>query len=70
MRAVAPARAEIEQPVAVNASIAATACEPAPSVVRRPAQTVTCTAALAGTTRTVQLTVRDTVGAVAVTSVS
>jgi hypothetical protein len=62
----------LEQLVAANASLAATVdCGPAAWVVRRPGQQLSCTAALAdGTTRTVQLTVRDAAGNVAITSVS
>ena len=62
----------LEQFVAANASLAATVdCGPAAWVVRRPGQQVSCSAALAdGTTRTVQVTVRDPAGNVAIASVS
>ncbi|MET0627882.1 MAG: DUF4333 domain-containing protein [Acidimicrobiia bacterium] len=61
----------MEQFVAANASLSATVdCGPA-FLVRRPGDTVTCSAALAdGTTRVVTLTVRDTSGAVTITSVA
>jgi hypothetical protein len=70
-QAVIPAQA-LRDFVAQNASIPATVdCGPAPWRVARPGQTVDCRAALAdGTTRNVQLTVRDLEGNVEVTSVT
>jgi hypothetical protein len=62
----------LEQLVAANASLPATVdCGPAAWIVRRPGQQLTCSAALAdGTTRTVQVTVRDTAGNAVITAVS
>jgi hypothetical protein len=62
----------LEQFVAANASLGAVVdCGPLPTIVRRPGQTVTCTAALEdGTRRTVTLSVRDTAGTVVITSVA
>ncbi|MFI5047717.1 MAG: DUF4333 domain-containing protein [Acidimicrobiia bacterium] len=61
----------LEQFVAANASLGAIVdCGPAPMIVRRPGQTVTCAAALEdGTRRTVTLSVRDTAGTVAIVAV-
>jgi len=65
------AKSALEQFVASNATIGATVdCGPAPVIVRRPGQTVTCRAALEdGTTRTVTLSVRDPAGTVVVAAV-
>jgi len=70
-QAVLP-KAQLEQFVSANTSLPATAdCGPAPFRVARPSQVVTCRAALAdGTARTVELTVADTAGNVAITGVS
>jgi hypothetical protein len=58
----------LESLVAANASIPATAdCGPTAWLVRNPGDVVSCAAALSdGTTRTVQLTVRDTAGNVTI----
>ena len=65
-------KAALEQFVASNASLRALVdCGPAPAVVRRPGQNVTCTATLEdGTRRNVTLNVRDTAGTVAIASVT
>jgi hypothetical protein len=62
----------LEQFVAANASLGAVVdCGPAPAIVRRPGQTVSCHAALDdGTTRTVTLSVRDAAGTVVIAGVS
>jgi hypothetical protein len=65
-------RQALEQFVATNASLPATvSCGTTAWLVLRPAQQLTCHAAIAdGTTRDVQLTVRDTAGNVTITGVS
>jgi hypothetical protein len=63
-------KAALEQFVAANASLEATVDCGLPWIVRRPAQQVTCSAALAdGTTRSVTVTVRDAAGNVTITAV-
>ena len=65
-------RSAIEQFVAANASLAATAtCGTTPIIVARPGQQLTCQATIAdGSVRNVQLTVRDTAGNVTITAVA
>jgi hypothetical protein len=65
-------RAKLEQFVAAQATLPATVtCGTGMWLVRRPAQTITCTAALAdGSMRQVEVTVQDLDGNVAVTAVS
>ncbi len=65
-------KAALESLVAANTSLPATVdCGPTPWIVRHPGDTVSCRAALAdGTTRTVQLIVRDTAGNVTITGVT
>ena len=62
----------LESFVAANASLPAKVdCGPVAWIVRHPGDVVSCTAALTdGTTRTVQLTVRDTAGNVTITGVT
>jgi len=66
------ARTAVEQFVAANASLAATAtCGTAPIIVARPGQLIMCQATIAdGSVRNVQLTVRDTAGNVTITAVA
>jgi hypothetical protein len=70
-QAVIP-RAQIEQFVASQATVTATvACGPAAFLVLRPGQKIVCTASIAdGSTRQVELVVRDVDGNVAITSVT
>jgi hypothetical protein len=70
-QAVVP-REKVEQFVASQATVPATvACGPTAFLVLRPAQKITCTAAIAdGSTRQVELVVRDVDGNVAITSVT
>ena len=65
-------RSAVEQFVAANASLAATAtCGSAALLVVRPGDQLTCQATIAdGSARTVQLTVRDTAGNVTITGVT
>jgi hypothetical protein len=65
-------RSAVEQFVAANASLAATAtCGTASVLVVRPGQQITCQATIAdGSVRSVQLTVRDTAGNVTITAVA
>jgi hypothetical protein len=65
-------RGKLEQFVAGQATVPATVtCGTGAWLVARPAQVITCSAALAdGTTRQVQVTVQDLDGNVAITSVS
>jgi hypothetical protein len=65
-------KAALEGLVAANASLPATVdCGPTAWIVRHPGDVVSCTAVLAdGTTRTVQLTVRDIAGNVTITGVA
>jgi hypothetical protein len=64
-------RSAVEQFVAANASLAATAtCGTTAVIVARPGQQITCQATIAdGSVRNVQLTVRDTAGNVTITAV-
>ena len=66
------ARAQIEQFVASQATVTATvACGPTAFLVLRPGQKITCTASIAdGSTRQVELVVRDVDGNVAITAVT
>jgi hypothetical protein len=70
-QAVVP-RAQVEQFVAGQATVAATvACGPTAFIVVRPGQKILCTASIAdGSTRQVELVVRDVDGNVAITAVS
>lgn len=70
-QAVLP-RAQIEQFVAGQATVTATvSCGPTAFLVLRPGQKIVCTASIAdGSTRQVELVVRDVDGNVAITSVT